>query len=74
MAFNPLGVKLEAGQSKYMLTAAVIKQIFRCDGVSGFYRGYTASLATYVPNSALWWAFYHFYQGELPVYYCTFLK
>lgn len=33
------------------------------DGIKGFYRGYWASLSAYVPNSALWWGFYHFYQG-----------
>lgn len=42
----------------------VIRQIMRVDGVMGFYRGYAASLAAYVPNSALWWAFYHLYQGN----------
>lgn len=62
--FNPLGVKLQAGQPKYMLTAEIIRKIFQYDGISGFYRGYGASLCTYVPNSALWWAFYHFYQGK----------
>lgn len=34
------------------------------DGIAGFYRGYLASLSAYVPNSALWWGFYHFYQGK----------
>lgn len=62
-AVNPLGIKYEVGQARYAMTGEVIRQVFRCDGFSGFYRGYTASLCTYVPNSALWWAFYHFYQG-----------
>ena len=30
-----------------------------------FCRGYFASLATYVPSSASWWAFYHFFQESL---------
>lgn len=38
-------------------------QIFAADGFRGFYRGYVASLLTYIPNSALWWPFYHFYAG-----------
>lgn len=46
----------------------LIKQIFKIDGLGGFYRGYVASLAAYVPNSALWWAFYHLYQGRLRLY------
>lgn len=39
-------------------------QIFAADGFRGFYRGYVASLLTYIPNSALWWPFYHFYAGK----------
>ncbi|XP_043820369.1 solute carrier family 25 member 44 isoform X2 [Dromiciops gliroides] len=46
------------GQTKY-----IIQQILRADGIRGFYRGYVASLLTYIPNSALWWPFYHFYAG-----------
>ncbi|KAM9003925.1 solute carrier family 25 member 44 [Sarcophilus harrisii] len=48
------------GQTKY-----IIQQILRADGVRGFYRGYVASLLTYIPNSALWWPFYHFYAEQL---------
>ncbi|XP_032401290.1 solute carrier family 25 member 44a [Xiphophorus hellerii] len=40
-------------------------QIFAADGFRGFYRGYVASLLTYIPNSALWWPFYHFYAEKL---------
>ncbi|KAM4553406.1 solute carrier family 25 member 44a isoform 1-T2 [Fundulus diaphanus] len=40
-------------------------QIFAVDGFRGFYRGYVASLLTYIPNSALWWPFYHFYTEKL---------
>lgn len=72
---NPLGVRLEAGKSKVRLTIEIAQAIYRMDGISGFYKGYIASLCTYVPNSALWWAFYHFYQGITTVnsgYYCTY--
>ncbi|XP_072349087.1 solute carrier family 25 member 44-like isoform X2 [Scyliorhinus torazame] len=46
-------------------TQAVINQIIRIDGPRGFYRGYLASLMTYIPNSAVWWPFYHFYAEQL---------
>lgn len=59
---NPLGVKLTAKKSELALRIA--KEIFRRDGLQGYYRGYTASLLAYVPNSALWWGFYHVYQGK----------
>ncbi|XP_074079344.1 solute carrier family 25 member 44 isoform X2 [Macrotis lagotis] len=48
------------GQTKY-----IIQQILQADGIRGFYRGYVASLLTYIPNSALWWPFYHFYAEQL---------
>ncbi|KPP68730.1 solute carrier family 25 member 44-like [Scleropages formosus] len=45
-------------------TRDIIAQIFAADGFRGFYRGYVASLLTYIPNSAVWWPFYHFYAGS----------
>ncbi|KAF5298414.1 hypothetical protein FQR65_LT18543 [Abscondita terminalis] len=54
-------------KSRFAATSEIVKQIFKCDGFAGFYRGYTASLCAYVPNSALWWAFYHFYQDQLHI-------
>ncbi|KAM9244637.1 solute carrier family 25 member 44 isoform 3-T3 [Dugong dugon] len=54
---NPEGQRVVAfGQTK-----DIIRQILRADGLRGFYRGYVASLLTYIPNSAVWWPFYHFY-------------
>ncbi|XP_040546844.1 solute carrier family 25 member 44 isoform X1 [Gallus gallus] len=47
-------------------TKDIIVQIFRADGFRGFYRGYVASLLTYIPNSAVWWPFYHFYAALQP--------
>ncbi|KAF7655188.1 hypothetical protein LDENG_00059750 [Lucifuga dentata] len=46
-------------------TRDITVQIFAADGFRGFYRGYVASLLTYIPNSALWWPFYHFYAEKL---------
>lgn len=61
---NPLGIKIIPGQSKLKLAYAIGNRIYEQDGFRGFYRGYFASLAAYVPNSALWWVFYHMYQGN----------
>ena len=44
-------VKLRSGYS-------VAKEIVNKEGFKGLYRGYTVSLLTYAPNSALWWSFY----------------
>ncbi|KAG2799597.1 hypothetical protein PC118_g20332 [Phytophthora cactorum] len=44
----------------------VTKQVFRTEGIRGFYRGYVPSIATYAPSSSIWWGSY----GLLvPVYY-----
>lgn len=60
---NPLGIRTNANESKFRLTVNIAKEIYRRDGFIGFYRGYLASLMAYVPNSAMWWSFYHLYQG-----------
>ncbi|KAL0967891.1 hypothetical protein UPYG_G00259290 [Umbra pygmaea] len=46
-------------------TKDIVVQICAADGFRGFYRGYVASLLTYIPNSAVWWPFYHFYAENL---------
>lgn len=63
---NPLGIQITAKKSE--LAVRIAREIFKRDGVTGYYRGYTASLLAYVPNSALWWGFYHVYQGLLRIY------
>lgn len=65
MGMNPLGINLTPGVSRAYLSAEVVRLIYQRDGFKGFYRGYIASLCAYVPNSALWWGLYTFYQDEL---------
>ncbi|XP_010780768.1 solute carrier family 25 member 44b isoform X1 [Notothenia coriiceps] len=57
----------DSKNSKQMFgqTRTIMSQIFAADGFRGFYRGYVASLLTYIPNSAVWWPFYHFYAEQL---------
>lgn len=62
---NPLGIQITAKKSE--LAVRIAREIFKRDGVTGYYRGYTASLLAYVPNSALWWGFYHVYQGLIRI-------
>ncbi|KAL5288864.1 SLC25A44 family protein [Megaselia abdita] len=62
---NPLGIKFDQKRGRLSLSVDIAKEIMRRDGLRGFYRGYSASLMAYVPNSAMWWAFYHMYQEEL---------
>ncbi|KAK3868094.1 hypothetical protein Pcinc_026485 [Petrolisthes cinctipes] len=61
---NPLGINYQ-GRKKPQIALDIIRTIYKMDGVRGFYRGYLASICSYVPNSALWWSFYHFYQEQL---------
>ena len=58
---NPFGIQIE-GRSKAQIAADVTRNIYRTDGLRGFYRGYLASVCTYVPSSAFWWSFYHLFQ------------
>ncbi|XP_028298647.1 solute carrier family 25 member 44-like [Gouania willdenowi] len=62
-----LDVQSESGKQKKVFgqTRNIMAQIFAADGFRGFYRGYIASLLTYIPNSAVWWPFYHFYAEQL---------
>ncbi|XP_046976205.1 solute carrier family 25 member 44 [Vanessa cardui] len=62
---NPLGLDLSVRQSRAALARQVARRVYRLHGPLGYYRGYAASLAAYVPNSALWWALYTAYQDEL---------
>uniref|UniRef100_A0A069DS21 Putative mitochondrial carrier protein n=1 Tax=Panstrongylus megistus TaxID=65343 RepID=A0A069DS21_9HEMI len=65
MVINPLGLTVDPSRSKFRTTIDIAQIIYKTDGIRGFYRGYVASVCTYVPNSALWWTFYHFYQDQL---------
>lgn len=60
---NPLHLnKVEV--EKYGLPYAIVRELRRKDGFKGYYRGYFASLAFYVPNSALWWYYYEKFSGN----------
>ncbi|GBP39247.1 Solute carrier family 25 member 44 [Eumeta japonica] len=62
---NPLGLNPDLRVSRAALAREVAVRVYRLHGPMGYYRGYAASLAAYVPNSALWWALYTTYQDEL---------
>ena len=63
---TPLNIPEEALRSPFGRSVAVVKAIYRKDGIRGFYKGYLASLAVYAPNSAMWWFFYDIYTGRSP--------
>jgi len=58
---NPLAIRVE-GRSKAQIVSDIVGTIYARDGLKGYYRGYGTSLCTYVPSSASWWTFYHFFQ------------
>ncbi|KAJ6637879.1 Solute carrier family 25 member 44 [Pseudolycoriella hygida] len=62
---NPLGINHNSSRSRFRISMDIAKEIFRRDGFKGYYRGYNASLMAYVPNSAMWWTFYHMYEDKL---------
>jgi len=61
LSANPLAVNTE-GRTRWQITWDITRTIYVRDGLRGFYRGYVASLLTYVPSSASWWTFYSLYQ------------
>lgn len=67
---NPLEIK--TNQSRMRIAIDIASAILQKDGIKGYYRGYTASLMAYVPNSALWWTFYHLYQGKYLIFFFRF--
>lgn len=36
----------------------VVKDLWRAEGIRGFYRGFLASMITFVPNNGVWWMCY----------------
>jgi solute carrier family 25, member 44 len=42
----------------------ISKEIYKNENIKGFYRGYILSTFLVSLNSALWWPFYYFYQGN----------
>lgn len=60
---NPLYIR-DKDVKKCGLAYAIVRELYRTDRTKGFYRGYFASLACYVPSSALWWFFYEKYSGN----------
>jgi len=49
----------EAKSTRNQTAWTVILDIYRKYGLRGFYKGYLASLLTYTPSSAIWWASYY---------------
>ncbi|XP_015784950.1 solute carrier family 25 member 44 [Tetranychus urticae] len=67
---NPLHLNKQEVE-KYGIPYSIVRELRRKDGFRGYYRGYFASLAFYVPNSALWWYYYEKFSAiihnSLPV-------
>ncbi|XP_059140466.1 solute carrier family 25 member 44-like [Physella acuta] len=49
-------------RSRFGAVRAIVRVIYKQDGLLGFYKGYFISLACFAPNSALWWFFYDSYS------------
>lgn len=66
MMLNNQGVDARKSRERAKGFMSVTKDVFRREGLRGFYRGYFPSIATYAPSSSIWWGSY----GLLvPVYF-----
>ena len=54
----------EVRQKRFGPVKAIIQQVYRLNGIRGFYQGYFVSLSLFAPNSAIWWVTYDFYSGK----------
>lgn len=59
---NPLLIS-QKEINRYGHSFAIVRELYRKDGLISFYKGYFSSLCTYVPSSALWWMLYPIYSG-----------
>ncbi|CAL8103571.1 unnamed protein product [Calicophoron daubneyi] len=60
-ALTPIRLTPEELSTSWSRFKAVTRHIASTHGILGFYHGYLISLGTFVPSSALWWAFYDKY-------------
>ncbi|XP_074661407.1 solute carrier family 25 member 44-like [Tubulanus polymorphus] len=63
---SPLKINADEYKSRFGLTKAIVRAVYKQYGPLGFYQGYLASLAVYAPNSAMWWFFYDTYCDMIP--------
>lgn len=46
-------------EKRLTLGLRVMRAVYKCDGVSGFYRGFLSSLLLYIPSSMTFWLSYY---------------
>lgn len=64
---NPLRIDRK-DIDKFGLGRTIIRELYRSDGIKGFYRGYFASLLCFVPNNAIFWFCYEKYSQMIHAY------
>ncbi|EFJ49371.1 mitochondrial substrate carrier [Volvox carteri f. nagariensis] len=58
LATQSVTVPIDVISQKQMMVRLILKE----EGIGGLYRGFGASVATFVPSSAVWWGAYGTYQ------------
>ncbi|XP_067653516.1 solute carrier family 25 member 44-like [Haliotis asinina] len=64
-SLQKLEISDEAKKRRFGAVSAVIREVYKRNGLLGFYKGYFVSLTVFAPNSALWWFFYDSYSDML---------
>lgn len=53
----------EVRHKRFGVPKEIVLQVYKHNGIRGFYQGYFVSLSLFAPNSAIWWLAYDFYSG-----------
>ncbi|XP_064596418.1 solute carrier family 25 member 44-like [Liolophura sinensis] len=64
-SLQTIEVSDEMKRTRLGAVMSIIRNVYKRDGILGFYKGYWVSLVVFAPSSALWWFFYDTYCGVI---------
>jgi len=65
VATTRLQIQGSLSQAKYTSGIDVLSQVYRCEGVQGWYRGLGGTILRGIPSSAIWWGAYEVSKNKL---------
>ena len=68
-----LNISEDVKHKRFGAVNAIIRQVYQRNGFGGFYKGFGASLAVFMPSSGAWWFFYDLYGSKYFFFFFYFL-